>query len=321
MIVFRDVQARVRPVALGPLTATLEAGTHALVGGRLDGPSIVLALVAGHVNVRAGSVRVSGAAPDDSHVRRALAYVPLDAALPEPLRVDAALAMASRVRGERAKDPRSRLDVLGIASLATRAVRSLSREERRAVALAEALTCEAQVILVDEPLAALEPRAAAAACEALRARAAQGACVVVATASMREARTLADDVLTFARGALVRRAPASDPLVLAGPRGAAVRAVASDGARLAAALAEEAVVRDVSVVGGVVVARGSDAVVIAGAIARAAYRAEVTIESLVPDLLHDEELHAAATARPAAPTPAPAPEPPGTPATPAEATS
>jgi ABC-2 type transport system ATP-binding protein len=173
------------------------------------------------------------------------------------------------------------------------------------------------VILVDEPLTALEPRAAAAASEALRARAAQGACIVVATASTRDARTVADDVLTFARGVLVRRAAASDPLVLAGPRGAAVRAVASDGARLAAALAEEAVVRSVSLVGGVVVARGSDAVAISGAIARAAYRAEVTIESLVPDLLHDEELHAAATARPADPAPAP----PVMPAAPAEVTS
>jgi ABC-type multidrug transport system ATPase subunit len=205
--------------------------------------------------------------------------------------------MASEVRGEAAKDASSRLAVVGSAALATREVRSLTREERRAVALAEAVTCEAQVILVDEPLMGMDTRAAAAAGEALRARAAEGACVVVATASMRDARSLADDVLTFDRGVLARRAPASDPLVLAGPRGATVRVVSSDATRLAAALGEESGVRGVSVAADVVVARGADALAIAGAVARAASRADVTVESLVPDLLHDDELRAALSVR------------------------
>jgi energy-coupling factor transporter ATP-binding protein EcfA2 len=210
--------------------------------------------------------------------------------------------MAAEIRGEAPKDAPSRLSVLGIAELATREVHSLSRQERRAVALAEAVTCEAHVILVDEPLAGMEPRAAAAAGDALRARAAEGACVVVATASMRDARTLADDLLTFDRGALARRAPASDPLVLAGPRGAAVRVVSSDAARLASALADERSVQGVSFSASVVVARGADAVAIAAAVARAASRADVIVESLVPDLLHDDELRVVQAPR--APSPA-----------------
>jgi ABC-type multidrug transport system ATPase subunit len=297
VIVLREAHARVPPLTLAPLTATLDAGTHALLGGRLDGPWLVLAILAGRCKLRGGSVRMSGGSPTDRHASRALAYVPLDVALPEPFRVDEVLRMASEVRGEAAKDASSRLAVLGSAALATREVRSLTREERRAVALAEAVTCEAPVILVDEPLMGMDTRAAAAAGEALRARAAEGACVVVATASMRDARSLADDVLTFDRGVLARRAPASDPLVLAGPRGATVRVVSSDATRLAAALGEESGVRGVSVAADVVVARGADALAIAGAVARAASRADVTVESLVPDLLHDDELRAALSVR------------------------
>ncbi len=302
MIVLHETSARVPPLTLAPLTVSFDAGTHALVGGRLDGPWLVLALIAGHGKLRGGTVRVNGRGPSEAHVGRAVAYVAAEVALPEPFLVADVLRMAATLRGETPKDASSRLSVLGIAELAGREVRSLSRQERRAVALAEAVTCEAHVILVDEPLAGMEPRAAAAAGDVLRARAAEGACVVVATASMRDARALADDVLTFDRGALARRAPASDPLVLAGPRGAAVRVVSSDAARLAAALADERGVQGVSFSAGVVVARGADAVAVAAAVARAASRADVLVESLVPDLLHDDELRAAPAPR--APSPA-----------------
>ena len=293
MIDLQAAHTRTTPVTIAPLTVRLAAGTHALVGGAIDGVSLVLAICAGRLPLRSGARRVLDARGDDPRVRASIAYVPLDAALPEPMRVDDVLRMAASIRGEKARDAKARLDALGVGALATRAVRSLSHEEKRAVALAEALTSEARVILVAEPLASIDPRAAAMASEALRARAAAGACVVVATGSIRDARAIADDVLTFDRGVLVRRAPATDPLVLAGPRGAAVRVVASDTKRLAAALAGEAAVCDVSFEGDVLVVRGADAVAIAAALARAAARSDATIESLVPDLLHDDELRAA----------------------------
>ncbi len=293
MIELHAAHTRTGPVTIAPLTLRLDAGLHALVGGRADGVAIVLAICAGRVKLHRGQRHLLGGRADDPAVRARLAYVPLDAPLPEPMRVDEALAMAASIRAERARPASARLDPLGLGPLAARDVRSLSREEKRAVALAEAVTSEARVILVDEPLASIDPRAAAMASDVLRARAREGACVVVATGSIRDARSLADDVLTFDRGTLVRRAAASDPLVLAGPRGASVRVVATDTKRLAEALAGEAAVRDVSFEGDVLVVRGADAVAVAAAIARGAARSDVALESLVPDLLHDDELRAA----------------------------
>ena len=292
MIDLHGAHTRTKPVTIPPLTVRLGAGTHALVGGRTDGVAVVLAICAGQLSLHRGTRRVLEGRDDDG-ARAALAYVPLDAALPEPMRVDEVLELAAAIRGEKTRSAESRLQVLGIGALATRAVRSLSREEKRAVALAEAVTSEARVVLVDEPLATIDSRAAAMVTEALRARARAGACVVVATGAISDARALADDLLIFDRGVLVRRAPASDPLILAGPRGASVRVVASDTKRLAAALAGEASVRDVAFEADVLVVRGIDAVAIAAALARAAVRSTVTIESLVPDLLHDDELRAA----------------------------
>jgi ABC-type multidrug transport system ATPase subunit len=285
--------ARVPPVALAPLTARFEAGTHALLGGKADGPSIVLGVLAGRVPVRGGSVRVLGAPPGDARARRSVAYVPLEAALPESLRVDETLAAASRIRGEAPREAGARLEPFGLAPLARRAVRTLSRDEVRAVALVEALTSSAKVLLVEEPLASIDPRALGAIVEALRARAREGACVVLATGSTRDARALADDLLTFDRGAMVRRASASDPLVLAGPRGACVRVLASDPKHLATALAVEESIRTVSVDAGVLVAGGADVVAVASAIARVALREGITLEMLRPDLLRDDELRSA----------------------------
>jgi ABC-type multidrug transport system ATPase subunit len=293
VIELTSVLARVPPVALHSLTVQLGAGAFALLGGRADGPSIVLGAVAGRLAFRGGSARVLGFPPGDPGVRKSIAHVPLEVALPAPLRVREALALASRIRGEPGREARVRLEPFGIDALAERTVHSLSREEARAVAFAEALTSTARVLLLEEPLAAVDSRALGAIADALRARARAGACVVVATGSTRDARTLADEVLTFERGHLLRRAPATDPLVLAGPRGANVRVVASDAKRLATALSAEDAVRTVAVEGGVLVAGGTDVVSVAAAIARAAWREKISLDLLRADLLREDELRSA----------------------------
>jgi ABC-type multidrug transport system ATPase subunit len=285
--------AKAPPLALAPLDAALGAGTHALLGGKGDGPALVLALLAGRRRLRGGQARVLGAPVGDATARRSIAYVPLDAVLPEPLRVEESLALAAEIRGEAARDPVARLDALGLGALACRTGGSLSRLEARGVALAEALTSSARVLLLEEPLASVDPRALGAAAALLRARARDGACVVVATGSARDARSIGDQVFTFEGGTVVRRAAAADPLFLAGPRGAAVRLAASDPKRMAAALAQESDVRDVAMEGDVVVARGKDAVTLAAAAARVALREGITLDAVHADLLLEGELRAA----------------------------
>ena len=101
MIELQGVVARVPPVALGPITATFGAGIHALLGGKDDGPSVLLGVVAGRHELRGGGARVLGFGAGDARVRPSVAYVPVNVALPEPLRVHEALAIAAEIRGER----------------------------------------------------------------------------------------------------------------------------------------------------------------------------------------------------------------------------
>lgn len=269
-IALQSVAARHAPLSRSSLTLAWGPGVHAIVGTPADGGPLLLALVAGRERVRSGTLRVLGGAPGDAGVRARIALVPRAPQLPEPMRVYEVLELAATLRGEPARPAAERLAVLGVESLAQRAVRTLAREEARAVALAEALTsAQVGVLLVEEPLVNLDPRASARVPQLLRARAAAGCAVLVATASVRDAGDLADDHVLLQQGVVAGRAASLDALGAFTPSGARLRIVASDPQALVAAIALEP---DVTAIGrreGIVIARGKDPTTLARAVGQA----------------------------------------------------
>lgn len=244
-------------------------GVHAAIGAREDGCGALLAVVAGELRPSAGSVRVLDRSP--SQVRDRIGVVAMAPPLPEALRVEELLAVAASIRGEPGRDARQRLAVAGVEALARRAVRSLSREEARAVAFAEAVSsARVGVLLVEEPFVKMDGRAASRMAGVLRARAREGCVVVVATASTRDAAELADDYVLLRAGAIAGRASTLDDLAEFSPAGARVRIVVGDAASdLAARLARCEAVEGVERAQGAVIARGADAHALAGAVQRA----------------------------------------------------
>ena len=212
MISLAGLYARARGTAKRPpsrlenVTLTWETGVLAVLGAPADGTSALLEVLAGMLPVRGGTATVAGAPP--SEARAHVAYVPLEPVLPDPLRVSEVCDLAHRLRGEPAKAPATTLSPLGIESLAERRVRSLSKAEARAVSLAIALGSRAGVLLIEEPLASLAPSAAARALEVVRARASAGACVVVTTASVRDATSFADQLGMLTQGVFTHLPPA-----------------------------------------------------------------------------------------------------------------
>ncbi len=292
MIELEGVTARLAPLALAPVRATLGPGVTALLGAAEDGVSLLLAVLAGRERPRGGALRVLGGTLAAS--RRAIGYVPLDATLPAGMRVEDVLDLGARVRGEKAEPATTRLETLGIAALATRRVDSLAQEEVRAVALAEALTSTAtRVILVEEPFLKMDPRASAEVARRLRARAAAGACVVIGTASPREARSLASQVLLFERGTLVRQGSHVDAVAMHGSRGTALRITSPMARELGAALARERDVRRVTTGDDTLLARGDDARSLAEAVARAAKATGALVSAMQIEPLALDEIRAA----------------------------
>ncbi|HEX8743417.1 MAG TPA: ABC transporter ATP-binding protein [Thermoleophilaceae bacterium] len=122
-------------------------------------------------------------------------------------------ALANVRYGARGDGARARalLERLGIAHRAQARPRELSGGERQRVALARTLAARPAALLLDEPLASLDPRTrAAAGRELAEVLAAAGVPAIVVTHAFAEASLLAGEVAVLDRGRLVQRGTPSE---------------------------------------------------------------------------------------------------------------
>lgn len=143
------------------------AGLTALSGPSGAGKSTLINMVAGLVRPDAGTIAVGGDVFCDCaqgvHMpveRRALGVVFQDARLFPHLTVRQNLQYGLKRAGARASAPRATFDavvqLLGIAPLLNRRPHTLSGGERQRTAIGRALLAQPRLLLMDEPLAALD---------------------------------------------------------------------------------------------------------------------------------------------------------------------
>jgi NifC-like ABC-type porter len=158
-----------------------------------------------------GTVDVAGAPPH----KRGVAWVPQDGALFPHLTVLGNTAYGLRAQGVPRRMARVQaqlwLDRLGVGDLAARKPGRISGGQAGRVALARALAVRPRLLLLDEPLAALDQTARTTVRHALREHLAEftGVCLIV-THDPVEAVTLADRVLVLEEGRAVQYAPCAD---------------------------------------------------------------------------------------------------------------
>jgi ABC-type multidrug transport system ATPase subunit len=143
-----------RVVALPPTTFEVADGERlCLVGPNGAGKTTLLRVLAGLLEPTGGSV--SGRLPRGAVV--------LVHQRPHLFRGTALhnVVVAARLGGRRGAEPLAFLDRLGVGPVAGRDVRGLSGGERRRVAIARALARGPAMLLLDEPLAELDPSAVA----------------------------------------------------------------------------------------------------------------------------------------------------------------
>jgi len=140
-------------------------GVTALFGPSGSGKTTLLRCVAGLERTPGGFLSVNGDVWQDDRLflpthRRPLGYVFQEASLFPHLTVERNLAFGlKRVpAGSRQVDTDHLVDLLGIAHLLGRRPDKLSGGERQRVAIARALFTSPRLLLMDEPLAALDPQ-------------------------------------------------------------------------------------------------------------------------------------------------------------------
>lgn len=168
-IEFRDVTVRYGAVtALEHVSFSItRGGFWGVIGPNGSGKSTLVRAVVGLVRPESGEVRVFGTAPENLGAQRArLGYVPQYAALDFtfPLRVLDVVAMGlygriglgRRLTRAHRDAAQTALDRVGLADLASRHIGSLSGGQRQRVLIARALVVQPDILLLDEPTAALD---------------------------------------------------------------------------------------------------------------------------------------------------------------------
>jgi len=162
MVQLEQVAIRSGAFQLANLSLELPTGQYAVLMGKTGtGKTTILEAICGLRRILAGSVWLNGVDVTQLHpADRGVGYVPQDLALFPTLNVREHLAFALRVRKESEAAIKARVaefaDFLGIGHLLDRLPAGLSGGESQRVALGRALAFHPQVLLLDEPLSALD---------------------------------------------------------------------------------------------------------------------------------------------------------------------
>lgn len=216
MIELQNVTLRIGSWQIRDLSFQVKGGEYAVLMGRTGiGKTSILESICGLRRVAAGriliqSVDVTNWSPAD----RKVGYMPQDLALFPTMTVRQHLEFAPRIRGLAGKTIRERIaqlaERLEISPLLDRGIRGLSGGESQRVALGRALSAEPLVLLLDEPLSALDELTRIAAQKLLkRLNQEMGITVLHITHSREEAAALADtclelDVVPESRRAVIQ---------------------------------------------------------------------------------------------------------------------
>ena len=200
--------------ALEAIDLTVPAGAYAvLLGPSGCGKSTLLGVLGGFLAPSAGRVRIGGrdvtALPP---ARRPTTTVFQDYAIFPHMTLAENVAFGLRMRGEGARARRGRaeemLALVGLAGAGDRRPDAISGGQRQRVALARALAVDPDVLLLDEPLGALDLKLRRTMQDELKAiQRRLGTTFVHVTHDQEEAMAVADTIVVMRAGRIEDRGP------------------------------------------------------------------------------------------------------------------
>jgi ABC-type sugar transport system ATPase subunit len=212
MIELHQVTVRAGSFGLTSVSLTIPEGTYAVLMGKTgQGKTTLLEAICGLKPVASGRILLNGSEMTSwKPADRGVGYVPQDLALFPTMTVREHLEFALRLRRVSPAAITDRVaelaHVLEIESLLGRRIRGLSGGESQRVALGRALSFRPRVLLMDEPLNALDEATRDRLCDLLRSiQKSSGLTTLHVTHSRAEAIALAERFYFLGDGVLRER--------------------------------------------------------------------------------------------------------------------
>jgi ABC-2 type transport system ATP-binding protein len=194
-----------RTTALDGLDLTVQAGeVHAFLGPNGAGKTTTIRILLGLLRKDGGAAVMLGGDPwrDAVALHRRLAYVPGDVTLWPGLTGGEIIDLLGRLRG--GLDAKRRQALTGRFDLdPTKKARAYSKGNRQKVALIAALASDAELLLLDEPTAGLDPLMEAAFRDCVNDERHDGRTILLSSHILAEAEALSDRVTIIRAGRAV----------------------------------------------------------------------------------------------------------------------
>jgi ABC-2 type transport system ATP-binding protein len=212
--------------ALDHLSFSVPAGeVIGFLGPNGAGKTTTMRAIFALTDLDAGSVRWKGA-PVGQAERRRFGYMPEERGLYPGMLVAEQLEYLGRLHGMSGSDAAAAtatwLERLGVADRAGSKVEALSHGNQQRVQLAAALVHGPELLVLDEPLAGLDPSGIDAIGDVLVERARHGCCVLFSSHQLDQVEDLCESVTIIDHGRLVVSGKVDD-LATSGPRRLVVR--------------------------------------------------------------------------------------------------
>ena len=190
------------------VTLRIPPGITSLVGPNGSGKTTLMNLMAGLIHPDRGSITVRGLSPrDPERLMRITGYATQYDAAPRGATGFEFVSTGLLLVGYSAAEAETRtwkaLEQVGMSEAAHRKVAAYSKGMRQRVRLAQAITHDPEVLVLDEPLNGLDPLVRAETISLFKNVAQQGRHVVLSSHVLQEVDLISDQVILIANGMII----------------------------------------------------------------------------------------------------------------------
>ncbi|HYO82146.1 MAG TPA: ABC transporter ATP-binding protein [Bryobacteraceae bacterium] len=187
---------------------TIPPGITSLVGPNGSGKTTLMNLMTGLIRPTGGSVTVLGLTPDNpEEFFRAVGYCTQFDSFSKGLTGRDFVEFALRLHGYAGKHVRQRaneaLEIVGMTAASERKVAGYSKGMRQRIRLAQAISHDPRVLVLDEPLNGLDPMARAESMALCQQLGQQGLHVIISSHILHEVDQISDQVILLSHGYVV----------------------------------------------------------------------------------------------------------------------